>query len=112
MISTKLWLTQYKLTSKSVQTRLLAVRKLREVPGESSVKLLIEALKDSEPAVRSEAAAALGSMKDGSAINPLIEALKDSAVGMQEAAIQALQRIGDPSAMAALVTCLMRGLPE
>ena len=92
MTKTKLWLIQHQLSSSSPQRRLQAVRKLRASTDASAVKLLLEALRDLEGAVRTEAAAALGETKDPSVVKPLIEALGDPAEGMQEAAIQSLKR--------------------
>ena len=111
MTKTKLWLIQHQLSSSSPQRRLQAVRKLRASTDASAVKLLLQALRDLEGAVRTEAAAALGETMDRSVVKPLIEALGDPAEGLQEAAIQSLKRLGDPAAVPAILQALLQGTP-
>jgi len=109
MTKTKLWLIQHQLSSSSAQRRLEAVRKLRTSIDADAVKLLLEALRDLEGAVRTEAAAALGETMDRRVVQPLIQALADPAEGLQEAAIQSLKRLRDPAAIPAIVEALLEG---
>lgn len=59
-----------------------------------SVKALIRALKDAEPAVRYWAADALGRCQSGLAVEPLADALRDNHNGVRERAKLALEQIG------------------
>lgn len=65
----------------------------------------IAALSDEDWAIREEAAALLGSLKDPRAVLPLTRALHDTDRAVRDAAIGALASIGEPSMMA-LATCL------
>lgn len=65
----------------------------------------IAALRDDDWAVREEAAALLGRLKDPRAVDPLVSILRDSDRSVREAAIGALVSIGTPS-VPALGACL------
>lgn len=65
----------------------------------------IAALKDEDWAVREEAAAALGSLRDARAVGPLVSVLHDADRSVRDAAIAALTAIGEAS-VTALGTCL------
>jgi len=65
----------------------------------------IAALKDEDWAIREEAAAMLGTLRDPRAVVPLVVMLRDSDRAVREAAIGALTAIGSPS-VPALGLCL------
>jgi HEAT repeat protein len=65
----------------------------------------IAALKDGDWAVREDAAATLGGLRDKRAVEPLIVVLRDSDRAVREAAIAALTAIGEP-AVEPLGACL------
>jgi len=65
----------------------------------------IAALKDEDWAIREEAAAMLGTLRDPRAVVPLVSMLRDSDRAVREAAIGALTAIGIP-AVPALGQCL------
>ena len=77
------------LNHKNLAVRAAAVEALRQM-----VELLVETLNDSDWAVRSETALALGLTKDQRAIQPLIGALKDKHDGVRYDAAKALVEIG------------------
>ncbi len=58
---------------------------------------LTEALQDSDPAVRRNAALALGALGEWRAVDPLIRALADPVQAVREGAANALVRIGTPA---------------
>lgn len=66
----------------------------------------IAALKDEDWAIREEAAAMLGTLRDPRAVVPLVSMLRDSDRAVREAAIGALTAIGAPS-VPALGLCLL-----
>ena len=74
--------------------------------GAPAVPLLIQALGDSDRAVRCAAAEALGKLGDPQAVPPLIQALGDSDWDVRCAAAEALGAIGDPQAVPALIQAL------
>ena len=57
----------------------------------------IAALADEDWAIREEAAAMLGTLRDPRAVGPLVSLLRDSDRAVREAAIGALTAIGEPS---------------
>jgi HEAT repeat protein len=65
----------------------------------------IAALKDEDWAIREEAAAMLGTLRDPRAVMPLVSMLRDSDRAVREAAIGALTAIG-PDSVPALGPCL------
>jgi len=71
----------------------------QEQPGGRSYNLLISALTDAEPLIRTEAAAALGQVNNPGAIPHLILATQDADLGVVKAAINALGKMGDPAAI-------------
>ncbi len=74
--------------------------------GPSARNLIIEALHDSDPAVRECAARALGTSGDPNATGELITALKDSQPAVRRVAAWALGTIGDKSAFDPLIGIL------
>lgn len=62
---------------------------------ESTVGALIQALNDTDPDVREEAAKALGEIGDSEAVDPLIQALKDTDPRVRASAVEALGKIGE-----------------
>ena len=111
MVNTKLWLAQRQLASDLPQKRLEAVQKLRAFKDEKAGPILVAALNDPEPAVRTEVALALGNFKQTDAVQALISALRDHSEAVQEAAAKALKKNGDASVIDPLVGLLMRGSP-
>lgn len=97
------------LKSPNMQVRLSAIDALESM-GESAVPALIQALKDSDPAVRSGSASALGHIRPTTSamIAALIEALRDDSEGVCHSAGYALGAIG-PEARAAIPS-LIRAL--
>ena len=74
--------------------------------GAPAVPALIQALGDSNSAVRAVAAWALGDLGDPRAVPALIQALGDSDRDVRRAAAEALGAIGDPQAVPALIKAL------
>lgn len=70
----------------------------QEQRDEHSTGIIISALSDAAPAVRAEAAAALGQLAHQPAVPQLIERIGDSAAEVRKAAALALAKIGDPAA--------------
>ncbi|BCL79577.1 HEAT repeat domain-containing protein [Ktedonobacteria bacterium brp13] len=71
------------------------------------VKVLIEALRDTDNRARQrQAAMALGQFGDVRAVEPLIEALRDNYSGIRERAVVALGQIGDVRAVEPLIALL------
>src|SRR3954454_2009908 len=67
-------------------------------PAEAAIDGLVAALKDTDPGVRRQAAAALGQAGNRRAVPGLIELLKDAMPEVRQRAVSALADIGDPSA--------------
>jgi bilin biosynthesis protein len=80
----------------------------QEQTGENdkSCQLLVTALTDPEPLIRTEAAAALGQVNYAPAVPHLILALQDSELDVRKAAINSLGKIGDAAALTPLQTNL------
>ena len=72
------------------------------------IDALIARLRDKDPSTRSEAAKALGELKDGRAVESLIGALKDPGETKEArgAAVTALGRLGDSRAVEHLIAAL------
>lgn len=98
------------LNSDSLDVRCAVIGALghvaQEKTDEKSCGLLISALTDPEPLIRTEAAAALGQVNYPASVPHLILALQDSELDVRKAAINSLGKIGDPQAMNALQTAL------
>jgi bilin biosynthesis protein len=78
----------------------------QEQADEKSCGLLVAALTDPEPLIRTEAAAALGQVNYPPAASHLILAVRDSDLDVRKAAINSLGKIGDPAALEPLQTLL------
>jgi HEAT repeat protein len=92
-----------------VLIRALTCAQVREVVvglGAPAVPALIQALGDSDSAVRRAAAEALGDIGDPQAVPALIQALGDSDWDVRWAAAKALGKLGDPQAIPALIQAL------
>jgi HEAT repeat protein len=74
--------------------------------GTPAVPALIQALGDSDSAVRCAAAWALGDLGDPQAMPALIQALEDLDEAVRRAAAKALGDLGDPQAIPALIKAL------
>ena len=98
------------LNSDSLDVRCAVIGALGHVAQEKtddkSCGLLISALTDPEPLIRTEAAAALGQVNYPTSVSHLILALQDTELDVRKAAINSLGKIGDPQAMDALQTAL------
>ncbi|MEO1208922.1 MAG: HEAT repeat domain-containing protein [Cyanobacteria bacterium J06638_20] len=98
------------LNSDSLDVRCAVIGALghvaQEKSDEKSCQLLISALTDPEPLIRTEAAAVLGQINYPDCVPHLILALQDSEVDVRKAAINSLGKIGDEQAMAALQLAL------
>lgn len=81
---------------------------VEKLESRSNVQGLIKALGYKEAKVRSDAAEALGRLKDNNTVVPLVlHALKDGDSGvLRQAAAEALGRIGDPCAVEPLIAVL------
>ena len=78
----------------SVHERRIAAVVMGEMRDSTAVNPLIQALGDSDPVVRAEAARALGRIGDIEAGQRLIHMVNDKAPDVREAAIEALARMG------------------
>lgn len=74
----------------------------QEQSDEKSCNLLVSALTDPEPLIRTEAAAALGQVNYPPAVPHLILAIQDPDLDVRKAAINSLGKIGDRSALESL----------
>ncbi len=75
-------------------------------PTEAAIDGLVLALKDTDPGVRRQAAAALGQLGSARAVPGLVEALKDAQADVRLRATIALGEIGDASGAQALTAAL------
>ena len=75
----------------------------QEKSDERSSDLLVSALTDPEPMIRTEAAAALGQINYPPSVPHLILALQDSDLDVRKATINSLGKIGNPQALDALM---------
>jgi bilin biosynthesis protein len=78
----------------------------QEQSDEKSCNLLVSALTDPEPLIRTEAAAALGQVNYPPALPHLILASQDADLDVRKAAINSLGKMGDRTALEALRTLL------
>jgi len=78
----------------------------QEQSDEKSCNLLVVALTDLEPLIRTEAAAALAQVNYPPAVPHLILAVQDADLDVRKAAINALGKIGDRSALKSLQALL------
>ncbi|WP_434686208.1 HEAT repeat domain-containing protein [Pseudanabaena minima] len=94
------------LNSESLDVRCAVIGAIGHVAqeqlDEKSCNVLISALTDPEPIIRTEAAAAFGQVEYTEAIPHLILALQDSDLGVRKAAINALGKIGNSSVINSL----------
>ncbi|MBD3240860.1 MAG: hypothetical protein GF331_09765 [Chitinivibrionales bacterium] len=74
--------------------------------GEPSVGGLVRALEHSEPAMRRQAAWALGELKNAAAIVPLMDAITDPEDPVRASVVEALGKIRDPRSIPVLVTTM------
>lgn len=98
------------LDTASLDVRCAVIGALGHVAQEQSddraCRLLVSALTDSEPLIRTEAAAALGQVNYLPAVPHLILATRDPDLDVRKAAINSLGKIGDRSALESLQTLL------
>jgi bilin biosynthesis protein len=98
------------LDTASLDVRCAVIGALGHVAQEQSddkaCHLLVSALTDSEPLIRTEAAAALGQASYLPAVPNLILAIRDPDLDVRKAAINSLGKIGDRSALQALQALL------
>ena len=79
---------------------------VQEAEDSRAMDLIVNALNDSSPMVRSEAAAALGKLSNTAVVPRLTEVLSDSDADVRKTAAMALMKIGDFGAIAPLKTAL------
>ncbi len=77
-----------------------------EEESEKALTLILKALKDTSPMVRSEAAAALGKLSNASVLPELAKVLTDDEGDVRKTVAMALMKIGDGGAIAPLKTAL------
>ncbi|MEM9806996.1 MAG: HEAT repeat domain-containing protein, partial [Cyanobacteria bacterium P01_D01_bin.56] len=98
------------LNSESLDVRCAVIGALghvaQEKTDEKSCGLLISALTDPEPLIRTEAAAALGQINYPASVPNLILAMQDADLDVRKAAINSLGKLGDPQAMGVLQVAL------
>jgi bilin biosynthesis protein len=98
------------LNNASLDVRCAVIGALGHVAQEQSDKkscnLLVSALTDLEPLIRTEAAAALAQVNYPPAVPHLILAVQDADLDVRKAAINALGKIGDRSALNSLQALL------
>jgi len=98
------------------QSRVAAAHALGDVtdPAEKrrAVDALLRAIEDDHPAVRMEACASLGALRETGSLIPLVKRLDDGEAGVRQAAAIALGTIGDPGAFDSLERCLRKGPPD
>jgi len=95
------------LLSKDADRRAGAVRGLERLGSVDAIPCLVQALRDTSPAVRGSAEDALAAAGHH-AVGALAEALSSEDVGVQSHAAAALGRIGDQRAVAALAELIRR----
>ena len=78
----------------------------QEQSDERSCSLLVSALTDPEPLIRTEAAAALGQINYPAAVPHLILAMQDGDLDVRKAAVNSLGKMGNPDAIAPLTHAL------
>lgn len=93
--------------------RFEAIRIIQNFKGPEAVASLLEAIKDPNPVIRSNAALALGKIKDKKVVSALIDTAKqDENKYVRAAAVQSLGEIGDVSTLEPLVAMLKREYSE
>lgn len=98
------------LSAAQVDQRWWATRALAEISHPGVVPLLVEALKDEEPAVRQCAALGLAQHPDEGVVNALVQALSDSDSLTARLAANSLVRIGAETVLA-LLDRMQNGAP-
>lgn len=104
------------VNAKQAEVRSAAVGALtsvvQEEESQKALNLILNALEDSSPMVRSEAAAALGKLSNTTVVPKLFPVLKDSEADVRKTAAMALMKIGDSEAIAPLQTALTQETDE
>lgn len=101
------WLARDVRRSKSISEKPPDYEKLKT---EGNVERLIIALSHEDWKVRSEAAWALGEVKDARAVEPLIKALEDEEPFVRKATAQALGKLDDVRAVGPLIAGLREAM--
>ncbi|MGI6374824.1 MAG: HEAT repeat domain-containing protein [Anaerolineae bacterium] len=91
---------------------LLGKPNIARLESKGNAKGLMRALSHADPAMRSQAALALGRLRAPEAVGPLISAMLDDHNSVAVMATQALGEIGEPAAVEALVVMLGNAVPE
>jgi bilin biosynthesis protein len=98
------------LGSDSIDVRCAVIGAIAHVAQEQgdakSCDVLVSALTDPEPVIRTEAASALGQVNYSPAIPHLILALKDQDSGVRKAAVSSLGKVGNSSVLEPLKAAL------
>ncbi|MSU57834.1 MAG: HEAT repeat domain-containing protein [Pedosphaera sp.] len=101
-----IWWSKQQLKSKDLKSRQRVIEKLVAEGGAKACDALMEVLKDADPLIRCDMAAALGQLADQRATGPLTVALRDANESVRVAAAKSLGRIGNPRAETSLVAAL------
>jgi len=104
------------VNAEQAEVRGAAVGALTSVAQEEkdakALNLILKALEDSSPMVRSEAAAALGKLSNSAVVNRLCMVLKDNDADVRKTAAMALMKIGEGEAIAPIQTALEKELAQ
>lgn len=82
---------------------------IKKLAARGKVDALVKALTHPDAKIRSEAAEALGKLRDPRAIEPLVAACGDDVLDVRHSAMWALGNIGEPAAIPALVAFMREG---
>jgi HEAT repeat protein len=100
------------VNAKKFEDRMMALKALGDLgPNVKGVQLVAGTLKDDDPDIRAQAAAALGEMKSRTAIRPLRIALSDQAPQVSFAAAKSLWELGDATGRRVLLDVLQGEKP-
>ncbi|MBN2840124.1 MAG: HEAT repeat domain-containing protein [Coriobacteriia bacterium] len=82
---------------------------IKKLAARGKVDALVKALTHSDAKIRSEAARALGELRDPRAVEPLVAASRDDDRNVRHSAVSSLGAIGDPAAIPTLLVLLREG---
>ena len=104
------------ISAQQAEVRSAAVGALTSIAQEEedakALSLILQALKDSSPMVRSEAAAALGKLSNPTVLPQLFPALNDLDADVRKTTAMALMKIGESKAIAPLQAALAQETDE
>ncbi|TVY10234.1 conserved virulence factor C family protein [Paenibacillus cremeus] len=96
--------TQKQLSSEDWKQRYAALQQIK--PSQTTLPLLIQALRDEQSTVRRLAAVYIGDLKDPEVLPYLYQALRDSSASVRRTAGDTLSDLGDPAAQEAMIGAL------